>query len=112
MCGTYPAFDPKEDHQLVSRIVRQILDEKLAVVVKRESRPLGIFVIRVAPEGLNPLALRPRAGNEGPTQRGVWTMPAIAFWLGQQMEHTLVDRTGLTERYAFTRGAPACTGTS
>lgn len=100
--GDYPSFDPKEDHQLVSRIVRKILDEKLAVVVKRESRPLGIFVMRVAPEGLNPLALRPRAGNEDPKQRGVLTMPAIAFWLGQQMDHTVVDRTGLTESYAFT----------
>lgn len=101
--GNYPAFDPRSNHTLTSHILRQMVDDKLRVTGKLESRELGVFVMRVAPEGLNPLVFRPYVPSDAGAKKRVWpaTMPQIASVLGRQLKHVVVDRTGLTETYDF-----------
>jgi bla regulator protein BlaR1 len=101
--GNYPAFDPHSNHTLVKNILRQMVDDKLAVRGKLESRELGVFLMRVSPEGLNPLVFRPYVPGNAEAKERVWpaTMPQIAAALGRELKHVVVDRTGLTETYDF-----------
>lgn len=101
--GAYPAFDPRSNPKLTSHILRQIVDDKLGVTGKLESRELGVFAMRVSPEGLNPLVFQPYVPGGAEAKERVWpaTMPQIASALGHELKHAVVDRTGLTETYAF-----------
>jgi uncharacterized protein (TIGR03435 family) len=87
----------------MSKVLRQMVDDKLGVTSKLESRELGVFAMRVSPEGLNPLVFQPYVPGDAGTKDHAWpaTMPQIAFALGRELKHVVVDRTGLTETYAF-----------
>jgi bla regulator protein blaR1 len=101
--GNYSAFDPTSNHAMMSRILRQMVNDKLGVTGKLESRELGVFAMRVSPEGLDPLVFRPYVPGDAEAKDHVWpaTMPQIASALGRQLKHVVVDRTGRTETYAF-----------
>ena len=102
IAAKYPADSTKEQRPLM---LRNLLAERFHLVIRRQTKEMSAYALVVAKNGPK-LEASKQPGDSTSTNRGRFedsavSMAGLANQLSQQLEHPVVDKTGLTGVYTL-----------